>query len=57
MVSMLENADKSINIDYNSWTNVKAKNISAYVKSKTLLKEVHGISSTTRMKKILCSYL
>jgi dihydroflavonol-4-reductase len=36
MVSMLENADKSINIDYNSWTNVKAKNISAYAKSKTL---------------------
>ena len=37
MVSMLENADKSINIDYNSWTNVKAKNISAYAKSKTLV--------------------
>ena len=36
MVSMLGNADKSINIDYNSWTNVKAKNISAYAKSKTL---------------------
>jgi len=36
IVSMLENADKSINIDYNSWTNVKAKNISAYAKSKTL---------------------
>ena len=36
MVSMLENADRSIDIDYNSWTNVKAKNISAYVKSKTL---------------------
>ena len=36
MVSMLENADESINIDYNSWTNVKAKNISAYAKSKTL---------------------
>ncbi len=36
MVSMLENADKSINIDYNSWTNMKAKNISAYAKSKTL---------------------
>ena len=36
MVSMLENADKSIDIDYNSWTNVKAKNISAYAKSKTL---------------------
>ena len=36
MVSMLENADRSIDIDYNSWTNVKAKNISAYSKSKTL---------------------
>ena len=36
MVSMLEDADKSINIDYNSWTNVKAKNVSAYAKSKTL---------------------
>ena len=36
MVSMLGDADKSINIDYNSWTNVKAKNISAYAKSKTL---------------------
>ena len=36
MVSMLENADRSIDIDYNSWTNVKAKNISAYAKSKTL---------------------
>ena len=36
MVSMLEDADKSINIDYNSWTNVKAKNVSAYAKSKTM---------------------
>ena len=36
IVSMLENADKSINIDYNSWTNVNANNISAYAKSKTL---------------------
>ena len=36
MVSMLKDGDKSINIDYNSWTNVKAKNISAYAKSKTL---------------------
>ena len=36
IVSMLEDADKSINIDYNSWTNVKAKNVSAYAKSKTL---------------------
>ena len=36
MVSMLENADKSIKIDANSWTNVQAKNVSAYAKSKTL---------------------
>ena len=36
MVSMLEDADKSINIDHNSWSNEKAKNISAYAKSKTL---------------------
>ena len=36
MVSMLENADKSINVDAESWTNVKAKNVSAYSKSKTL---------------------
>jgi len=36
MVSMLEDANKSINIDYDSWTNVKAKNVSAYAKSKTL---------------------
>ena len=33
---MLENADRSIDIDYKSWTNVKAKNVSAYSKSKTL---------------------
>jgi dihydroflavonol-4-reductase len=36
MVSMLENADKSINIDSKSWTNVDAPNVSAYMKSKTL---------------------
>ena len=36
MVSMLEDADKSINVDHNSWSNAKAKNISAYAKSKTL---------------------
>ena len=36
MVSMLENADKSINVDSESWTNIKAKNVSAYAKSKTL---------------------
>ena len=33
---MLEDADKSITIDSKSWTNVKAKNVSAYAKSKTL---------------------
>ena len=31
-----DDADKSINIDHNSWSNEKAKNISAYAKSKTL---------------------
>lgn len=36
MASMLENADKSIKFDSESWTNVKAKNVSAYAKSKTL---------------------
>ena len=36
MVSMLENADKSIDVNANSWTNVNAKNVSAYAKSKTL---------------------
>ena len=36
IVSMLENADKSIKIDSDSWTNVNAKNVSAYAKSKTL---------------------
>ena len=36
MVSMLENADKSINVNAESWTNVNAKNVSAYAKSKTL---------------------
>ena len=39
MVSMLENADKSIKVDSESWTNVKAKNISAYAKSKTLAEQ------------------
>ncbi len=36
MVAMLENANKSIDIDDTSWTNVNAENISAYSKSKTL---------------------
>ena len=39
MVSMLKNADKSIQIGPESWTNVEAKNISAYAKSKTLAEE------------------
>lgn len=39
VISMLQNADKSINFDYKSWTNVNAKNISAYAKSKTLAEE------------------
>jgi len=42
MVSMLENADKSINVDSESWTNVKAKNVSAYAKSKTLAERLLG---------------
>ncbi len=36
MVSMLEDADKSIQVNSKSWTNVNAKNVSAYAKSKTL---------------------
>ena len=36
IVAMLENADKSININSKSWTNVNARNVSAYAKSKTL---------------------
>ena len=39
MVSMLENADKSIKVNSESWTNVKAKNVSAYAKSKTLAEQ------------------
>ncbi len=35
MVSMLGNADKSIDIDSGTWTNIKGKNVSAYSKSKT----------------------
>jgi len=30
MVSMLGNADKSIDIDSGTWTNIKGKNVSAY---------------------------
>ena len=36
MVSMLKNADESILIDSESWTNVDSPNVSAYAKSKTL---------------------
>jgi len=36
IVAMLENADKSIKVDSKSWTNVNARNVSAYAKSKTL---------------------
>jgi dihydroflavonol-4-reductase len=36
MVAMLGDANGSININQESWTNVKAKNVSAYLKSKTL---------------------
>ena len=39
MVSMLGNADKSIKVDSQSWTNVKGKNVSAYAKSKTLAEQ------------------
>ena len=36
MVAMLGDANGSININQDSWTNVKAKRVSAYLKSKTL---------------------
>jgi dihydroflavonol-4-reductase len=36
MVAMLVNAKGTVNINPNSWTNVNAKNASAYLKSKTL---------------------
>ena len=39
MVSMLEDANKSIDINFESWTNVNAKNVSAYAKSKTLAEQ------------------
>ena len=39
MVSMLGNADKSIDIDSGTWTNIKGKNISAYSRSKTLAEQ------------------
>jgi dihydroflavonol-4-reductase len=39
MVSMLGSADKSIKVDSETWTNVEAKNVSAYAKSKTLAEQ------------------
>ena len=39
MVSMLGNADKSIDVDAETWTNIKVKNVSAYSKSKTLAEQ------------------
>lgn len=36
MVSMLGDADESIEMNQSSWTNVTSKNVSAYAKSKTL---------------------
>ena len=39
MVSMLGNADKSIDVNSRTWTNTKGKNVSAYSKSKTLAEQ------------------
>lgn len=39
IVAMLGDADKSIALNTNAWTNVNAKNISAYAKSKTLAEQ------------------
>ena len=39
MVSMLGNADKSIDVDSRTWTNINGKNVSAYSKSKTLAEQ------------------
>ena len=36
VVAMIKNGDKSTEINEHSWTNINAKNISAYAKSKTL---------------------
>ena len=40
IVAMLEDANASIDINSNSWTNIKAKNVSAYVKSKTMAEKL-----------------
>lgn len=55
IVSMLGSADKSIKVDSETWTNVKAKNISAYAKSKTLAEQaawefVNGQSDNAKME-------
>ena len=39
MVAMMGDADKSISLDQNSWTNVRASRVSAYLKSKTLAEQ------------------
>ena len=40
IVAMLGDANASKDIDCNSWTNIKAKNVSAYVKSKTMAEKL-----------------
>jgi dihydroflavonol-4-reductase len=39
IVSMLGDANQSMNVNSNTWTNVNAKNVSAYAKSKTLAEQ------------------
>ena len=39
IVSMLGNANKSMDVNAKTWTNVNAKNVSAYAKSKTLAEQ------------------
>ena len=58
MVSMLGNADKSIKVDSESWTNIKAKNVSAYAKSKTLAEKaaweyINAQSDTSKMELVV----
>ncbi|MDG1760964.1 MAG: aldehyde reductase [Flavobacteriaceae bacterium] len=55
IVSMLEDADRSIDINHNSWTNVNAKNVSAYAKSKTLAEQaawdfINGQADASKME-------
>ena len=40
VVAMLGDANASIDIDSKSWTNINAKNVSAYVKSKTMAEKL-----------------